>query len=340
MSVTISNPPYNLKWKHPFFASSQPRFEFGVPPESNANFSFILTALENTERAVFLLPNSVLSTGNKCELKIKENLVNSNYIEAVIALPGNMFESTAIPTCLIVLNKKKEHYKVVMINLQEKATKQKRKQRGQSGKTNVKRVYEKEFNILSNDVVDEVLEVIENKTDKLGMAKTVSISDIKCKDYNLSPLRYIDLDMGDGASRSYKNIVGDMNRVIAKKNAVKITINENMAKSLGLYELAVDFNNGDRMNQTVNQALKCVGLKIEKEDVMTLSRSKEMKIDVKDFSDLPEIISLFLNMWRQRMMMLNNEEIILLTELRDALLPDLMTGKLSLDENAEEQNEK
>lgn len=335
MATTISNPPYNLKWQLPFFASSQPRFDLGVPPESNANFAFILSALNKTDDAVFLLPNGVLSTSNKNELKIKENLVNSNYIEAVIALPGNMFESTSIPTCLIFLNKKKEDYKISMINLCEKISKETRKQRGQTGETNVHRVYEKELNVLSDELINQVLEIIENKTDNIGLSKIVSVDDVKAQEFNLSPIRYIDSELEKSNARDYEHIVNDLNRIISKKNAIKITINENMAKSLGLYELALDFKNGKAINQTMNEMLKPLNFKIGKEDVVSLTRYKEMKFEVKDFDKLPEMISIFLNMWRQQMMALNNEENRILIELRDTLLPDLMSGKINLEQEEE-----
>lgn len=336
MATTISNPPYNLKWQLPFFASSQPRFDLGVPPESNANFAFVLSALEKSDNAVFLLPNGVLSTTNKFEMKIKENLVNVNYIETVISLPGNMFEATSIPTCLIVFNKKKTDYKVNMINLTSKTSKEKRAQRGQTGETNIHRVYEKELNVISDDSISEVLEIIENQTDNAGLSKTVSVNDIKAQGFNLMPSRYINAELEESNSRDYEHIVNDLNRIISKKNAIKITINENMAKSLGLYELALDFKNGKAINQTMNEMLKPLNFKIGKEDVISLTRYKEMKFEVKDFDELPELISIFLNMWRQRMMSLNNEENRILIELRDTLLPDLMSGKISLGEESED----
>lgn len=337
MTTTISNPPYNIKWKLPFFASSQPRFDLGVPPESNANFAFVLTALENADNAVFLFPNGVLSTTNKSEMKIKENLVNANYVETVISLPGNMFEATSIPTCLIVFNKKKTDYKVNMIDLTSKTSKEKRAQRGQFGETNIHRVYKKELNVISDDLISEVLEIIENKVDNVGLSKTVSINDIKAKGFNLRPSRYIDVELEESNSRNYEHIVNDLNRIISKKNSIKITINENMAKSLGLYELALDLKNGKAINQAMNEMLKPLNLKIKKENVVSLTRNKEMKFEVKDFDELPEMISIFLGMWRQRMMTLNNEENRILIELRDTLLPDLLSGKINLEKETEDK---
>ena len=330
MAITISNPPYNLKWQLPFFASSQPRFDLGVPPESNANFAFVLSALEQSDNAVFLLPNGVLSTTNKSEMKIKENLVNANYIESVISLPGNIFEATSIPTCLIVFNKKKKSHKVCMIDLKERAEKEKRSQLGQYGETNVHRVYEKQFNVIPDEQMDLVVDILDSPKDIDGLSKVVTAEDIKAENFNFSPSRYIDREKKESLTRPYEAIINDLNRVISKKNAIKITINENMAKSLGLYELALNSQNGKTINENMNQMLELVGLKIKKEDVISLSRYKEMKFEVKDFEHLPEFIQILFGMWRQAMMMLNNEENRLLAELRDALLPDLMSGKLEL----------
>lgn len=66
MSTLISNPPYNMKWDVPIFPQMQGRFSnTEIPPESNANFVFILTALEMSDRCVFILPCGILTTENK-----------------------------------------------------------------------------------------------------------------------------------------------------------------------------------------------------------------------------------------------------------------------------------
>ena len=85
MATTISNPPYNMKWQHPFFAQSQERFMLGVPPQSNANYAFILTALSKQDKG-FLSPNGVLTTNNKEEQAIKKSLIEKNYLRG-----GNCF---------------------------------------------------------------------------------------------------------------------------------------------------------------------------------------------------------------------------------------------------------
>ena len=87
----ISNPPYNMKWEQPVFAQLQNRFsQCEVPPESNANYAFVLTALDEiTGKASFILPNGVLSTDNQKEKQIRQYLVKMNFIESIIVCPDN-----------------------------------------------------------------------------------------------------------------------------------------------------------------------------------------------------------------------------------------------------------
>lgn len=103
----ISNPPYNMRWTPPALAGFLPQYTgYEIPPASNANMAFILSALNRIEdRAVILLPNSVLSSGQKQEQTIRQQLIRQNLLLAVISLPANMFESTNIPTCLLVFDK-------------------------------------------------------------------------------------------------------------------------------------------------------------------------------------------------------------------------------------------
>ena len=68
-----------MKWSAPLFAQIQSRFvNYGVPPDSNANYAFILTGLEQIdEKGAFLLPNGILSTDNKQEAEIRKKLIEN-----------------------------------------------------------------------------------------------------------------------------------------------------------------------------------------------------------------------------------------------------------------------
>ena len=74
-----------------------------------------------------------------------------------------------------------------------------------------------------------------------------------------------------------------------------------------------------------------VGQTVEKECYLTLSKNAaEFRIENKAKDKLPEMLLMFLQMWKQHIMYLNNEENRILAEMRDALLNDLMTGKIEV----------
>ena len=119
MSSLISNPPYNIKWKLPAFAQIEPRFSrCELPPESNANYAFILTAIEKIDtKAALIMPCGILSTENSQEKEIRKYLIEKNLVDIVITCPDSMFEATNVPTCIVVFNKKKDTTKVTFIDI-------------------------------------------------------------------------------------------------------------------------------------------------------------------------------------------------------------------------------
>lgn len=323
MTALISNPPYNMKWEHPFFAQSQDRFIYGVPPENNANYAFIQSALATTNHCVFLLPNSVLSTNQVDEKAIKQSIVEDNYLVAVIQLPERMFESTSIPTCMLVFDKHKETHKILMIDLTDKAEQETRDQNGQYGETNTKRTYHKTMNVLSEEMIKHVTELVRNPKDEDGLSSYVSLKQVKNNDFNLNPRRYFEVE-NDYTHRKYVDIVADMNHIIDLKNETKLVINEKAAKDLGVYDLIKQFQKSAKLNKEIAKiAQEEHGLKLKDESFVSLSRYKELKFEVKDWEKLPELFVLMVGMWAQAMRALNNEENRYLVEYKDAMLNDM-----------------
>ena len=324
MATTISNPPYNMKWQHPFFAQSQERFMLGVPPESNANYAFILTALSKQDKAVFLLPNGVLSTNNKEEQAIKATLVEKNYLEAVISLPDRMFESTSIPTSLLIFNKKKQTSNILMVNADSLATEEVREQRGQVGsKSHTNRVYKKKINVLSDDAINKVMSLLDKPADEQGLSKVVSIEAIKGQDYVLTPNRYIEMKQEDMQHSSLEKLSEELNRVSSEKGAVKLTINRKMANDLGLLPLIKLLQESTEISKELNDAFKDEGISLNTDSIVTLTNSKTFKIEVKKWDKLPDLIVMFAQMWKQVMVHYNNEENRYLMELKDIMLDKL-----------------
>lgn len=110
--VVIANPPFSLQnWGAAAWTNdSYGRAFCGVPPAKNADFAWIqhmvTTAKEDTGRVGVVMPHGVLFRGGK-EGAIRQCLLEKDVIEAVIGLPNNLFYSTTIPVCLLILRKAK-----------------------------------------------------------------------------------------------------------------------------------------------------------------------------------------------------------------------------------------
>lgn len=332
-TALISNPPYNMKWKLPPFAQVQPRFcETELPPESNANYAFILSALNMTdEKAVFLLPYGVLSTENKQEKEIRKYLVEKNFIESVITCPDKMFEATPIPTCIIVLNKQKQTSRISFLDMRKTYEVESREQNGQfGGASHENRTYKKDVKVFSDEQMKKAMDSIEQQLSIPEFSKTVSIKTVSENDYSLVPSIYIEFQERELEHRAYSEIVADINRVINEKNACKLTINESLAKTLGF---DVELYKQDQADNSLNDLLKKLGAEsLVRQNYFTVSKNKnEIKFENNSKEILSSVLIMIFNTWKQHIFYLNQEENRYLAELRDALLPELMSGKIDLD---------
>ena len=324
----ISNPPYNLRWKPPELAGFIPQYGgYEIPPESNANMAFILSALSWVDdRAVILLPNSVLSSDQKKEKTIRQQLISQNLLLAVISLPANMFESTSIPTCLLVFDKHKETRRVALIDLQNQCQEETRDQRGQfGGNSHTGRTYHKTVMVIPSEAMHECLDLINNQQDKEDLCKWVKPEELERNDWNLTPRRYFDLKI-ETSHRSFEDIADDYNRIITQKNAIQIRMNRTAAKRLGY-----DCMDADRPD--LSESFGLVRQKALKEKNISFGADDGITIRISTKDGVHPLVLDFLNHWKQMIMYLNNEENRYLAEFRDALLSELMSGKIDLSDD-------
>ena len=329
----ISNPPYNIKWEPPVFAQLDSRFaEYGVPSKSNANYAFVLNALSVAESSALILPNCALESKDKHELEIKKELVENNNIDSIVVNPEKMFEATGVATCILTLRKTRVTTAVEMIYCFEKNYIQaERKQRGQFGGTShTGRVYSKIINEYSPENIDNIVNFADTKKDEIGFAKAVYPESIKGNNYRLSPSIYVDFEQEERKHREYAEIMSDINRIRSKKNACKLVINKTIARQMG-FDVSLYNSDLNDMGDTDKLMQKLCGQAFEKPDYIQFTKNKnEFILKANSKEEFPELLLLAFKMWKQRVMMLNNDENILLAELRDALLPDLMSGKIEI----------
>lgn len=103
----VMNPPFSIKSWNNGLEEDYGRFEYGMPPEKNGDYAFLLhalTSLKSTGKAAVILPHGVLFRGN-AEGNIRRELLKRGFIKGVIGLPANLFYGTGIPACIVLLDK-------------------------------------------------------------------------------------------------------------------------------------------------------------------------------------------------------------------------------------------
>ena len=320
----VSNPPYNIKWDAPAPLLADERFlNKPIPPASNANFAFVFTALNRMKpdgRCAFVLPCGALSSN--LERDVREYLVDAGLVERVITLPGGMFESTTIGTCIMVFSCGNQAVK--FYDCRKMAEQEQRDQNGQfGGASHENRTYHKTVNVLPDDLIPCLCMTCK---DIPGFSKEISNGEIAQNDYNLVCSRYISFQDRENEHRPFADIMADINRISRERSVIKITCNETFAKQIGLYEVArlEDGKNDADLNKT----FELLGGHYESKRYITLTKSKMFKIENQDKEIWSSLINFFIPMWKQHIFYLNQEENRLLAELRDAMLPELMSGKL------------
>lgn len=324
----ISNPPYNMSWQIPNLAGYMDQYiGYTMPPKSNANYAFVLAALNMIdEKAVLLLPNGILTSGTKEEQRVRRELIMENLISAVIMLPDGMFESTNIPVCVILLDRKKQTRKIEMIDMRKTYETETRDQRGQfGGNSHTGRVYHKDIKILTQEGIDKAINAITQMSSEAGFCRAVMPEEVANNDYVIVPSRYIEQEGQNEKHRAFAEIADDYNRIVRQKNAIQIKMNRTAAKRLG-------YDCMDTDKPDLSKSFAVVGQRLEKENYISFSADDGITIRISTKERVHPLILDFLNHWKHMIMYLNDEENRLLAEFRDALLPELMSGKIKLDE--------
>jgi type I restriction enzyme M protein len=182
----VANPPFSFKaWNTGFLPEDDEyaRFEYGIPPEKNGDYAFllhILKSLKSTGKGAVILPHGVLFRGN-AEAGIRRNLIRQGYIKGIIGLPANLFYGTGIPACIIVIDKAGAKARlentdsgIFMIDGSKGFMKDGPKNR------------------LRDQDLHKIVDVFNYQIEQAGYSRMVGFDEIEGNDYNLNIPRYID----------------------------------------------------------------------------------------------------------------------------------------------------
>ncbi|PIJ96757.1 class I SAM-dependent DNA methyltransferase [Lysinibacillus sphaericus] len=106
----MANPPFNIKKWGGDKLKDDMRWQYGIPPEGNANYAWIqhmVSKLAPAGTAGFVLANGSMSSNTNNEGEIRKNLIEADLVECIVTLPGQLFYSTQIPVCIWFMSKDK-----------------------------------------------------------------------------------------------------------------------------------------------------------------------------------------------------------------------------------------
>ncbi|EAF6088042.1 type I restriction-modification system subunit M [Listeria monocytogenes] len=178
--AVVMNPPYSLaNWNKSNLKVSDPRFEIAgvLPPDSKGDFAFLLHGLYHlgqTGTMAIVLPHGVLFRGGT-EGEIRKRLLNKNYIDTIIGLPGNLFTNTGIPVCVLILKKNRAiSDPVLVIDASRNFIK--------VGKQNE----------LQEKDIARIVDTYVERAEKAGYSHLASREEIVENDYNMNIPRYVE----------------------------------------------------------------------------------------------------------------------------------------------------
>jgi type I restriction enzyme M protein len=184
----VANPPFNLSnWADD--GSAERHWPFGVPPRGNANFGWLQhawSALADNGRAAVIMPNGATSSNHSLEGRIRARMVDEGAVEALIALPSQLFSTTAIPVTVWLLRRSAEtrSEEILFIDARALGAMVNRSQRD-----------------LADDDVHRIASTLtvwrdrrrrgEHYQDERGFSASVDIRDVRRQNYVLMPGRYV-----------------------------------------------------------------------------------------------------------------------------------------------------
>jgi type I restriction enzyme M protein len=153
----------------------------GLAPKSAADFAFLLHGfhfLKDEGVMAIILPHGVLFRGG-AEERIRTKLLKDGHIDTVIGLPANLFYSTGIPVCILVLKKCKKPEDVLFINAAEHFEKGKRQ------------------NQLRSEHIQKIIDAYQHRREEPRYSRRVGMDEIEKNDFNLNISRYISTAVGE-----------------------------------------------------------------------------------------------------------------------------------------------
>lgn len=217
----MANPPFNMKEWWSAKLEQDPRWLVGTPPQGNANFAWLqhmFYHLAPTGSMALLLANGSMSSNTNNEGEIRKQLIEQDYVECMVALPGQLFTNTQIPACIWFLTKDKANG----FNLDKK----KRDRRGQFLFIDARQLGYMKDRVLRDFTVDEIQKVAdtfhawqhgEGYEDVPGFCYSALLDDIRKHKHVLTPGRYVGTEEQENDGEAFADKMARLTAQLAEQ---------------------------------------------------------------------------------------------------------------------------
>ncbi len=245
----MANPPFNMKewWNEKLVSDS--RWIAGTPPRGNANFAWLqhmLYHLAPTGSMALLLANGSMSSTTNNEGEIRKKLIEDDYVECMVALPGQLFTNTQIPACIWFLTRDKRNGLAL--------NKTKRDRRGQFLFIDARQLGYMKDRVLRDFTVEDIKKIAdtfhawqlgERYEDVAGFCYSASLDDIRKHEHVLTPGRYVGAEEQEEDGEAFADKMARLTLQLAEQFGESAKLEGEIRKNLaGLgYEFPVEARN-------------------------------------------------------------------------------------------------
>lgn len=220
----MANPPFNLSDWGADKLTDDPRWQYGMPPAGNANFAWLqhmIYHLAPNGKIGMVLANGSLSSQSGGEGEIRKNIINSDLVECIVAMPTQLFYTTPIPVSLWFLSKnKKQKGQTLFIDARKLGTMVTRKLRELTD-ADIAQIAD-----AYKAYCDGTLE------DRKGFCAVVDTEEIAKQDYILTPGRYVGIeeqeDDGEPFEEKMARLTGELSELFAKSHELENEIRQKL----------------------------------------------------------------------------------------------------------------
>ncbi len=232
----MANPPFNIKEWWDGKLEGDPRWQYGTPPEGNANFAWVqhmLHHLAPSGSMALLLANGSMSSNTRGEGDIRKALLEADLVECMVALPAQLFTNTQIPACIWFLTKNKK----IRADFADRS--------GRVLFIDARNLGYMKDRVLRDFTPEDIAKITgtfqkwkrgEGYEDEAGFCKSATLEEIAKHDHVLTPGRYVDPmdeeDDGEPFAEKMERLVAEVNGQFVESEKLQSTIKSNL-RNLG-----------------------------------------------------------------------------------------------------------